>query len=83
MTPTVVLQPDVAFAALRRGCSDLGWHLVEESTDPKEFRGIDILRAIRSFDPCMPCTTHMHMDGRTVSREIVSCACGGDVHDHH
>jgi hypothetical protein len=26
----------------------------------------------------MPCTTHMHMDGRTVSREIVSCACGAD-----
>jgi hydrogenase large subunit len=58
--------------------------LLENYEKPEDFKGIDVLRAIRSFDPCMPCTTHMHMDGgRTVSREIVSCACGGDVHDHH
>ncbi len=58
--------------------------LLENYEKPEDFKGIDVLRAIRSFDPCMPCTTHMHMDGRTVSREIVSCACGADeVHDHH
>jgi hydrogenase large subunit len=59
--------------------------LLENYEKPEDFKGIDVLRAIRSFDPCMPCTTHMHMDGRTVSREIVSCACGGDApdHDHH
>ena len=57
--------------------------LLENYERPEDFKGIDVLRAIRSFDPCMPCTTHMHMDGRTVSREIVSCACGADgPHTH-
>ncbi len=28
-----------------------------------DFRGIDIQRAIQSFDPCMSCTTHIHMLG--------------------
>jgi hydrogenase large subunit len=42
-----------------------------------------VLRAIRSFDPCMPCTTHLHMDDRTISREIISCACGSEgPHEH-
>ena len=46
--------------------------------DEKDFRGIDILRAIRSFDPCMPCTTHMMVEGtdKVVSRQVVTCACG-------
>jgi len=52
--------------------------LLEESSDPKEFRGIDVLRAIRSFDPCMPCTTHIHSDAGVVSREVNTCACGLD-----
>jgi hydrogenase large subunit len=53
--------------------------ILENYEKPEDFKGIDVLRAIRSFDPCMPCTTHMHMDGgRTVSREIVSCACGAE-----
>ena len=30
-------------------------------TDETDFRGIDIQRAIQSFDPCMSCTTHIHM----------------------
>ncbi|MEJ7752966.1 MAG: nickel-dependent hydrogenase large subunit, partial [Candidatus Limnocylindrales bacterium] len=33
--------------------------ILEQSGDGK-FVGIDVLRAIRSFDPCMPCTTHIH-----------------------
>ncbi|MGH9768455.1 MAG: nickel-dependent hydrogenase large subunit [Blastocatellia bacterium] len=32
--------------------------LLEEYTLPEEFTGIDILRAIRSFDPCMHCAVH-------------------------
>jgi hydrogenase large subunit len=56
--------------------------LLENYEKPEDFKGIDVLRAIRSFDPCMPCTTHLHMDGRTISREIVSCACGADGDDH-
>lgn len=52
--------------------------LLETFGDPESFRGVDILRAIRSFDPCMPCTTHMHVDGadRVVTTEVNTCACG-------
>jgi hydrogenase large subunit len=52
--------------------------LLEETDDPKEFRGIDVLRAIRSFDPCMPCTTHIHSDAGVITREVNTCACGAD-----
>ncbi len=47
-------------------------------TDETNFKGIDILRAIRSFDPCMPCTTHVMVEGtdRVVTREVTTCACG-------
>ncbi|MGP1398069.1 MAG: nickel-dependent hydrogenase large subunit [Inquilinaceae bacterium] len=49
-------------------------------TDDSDFQGIDILRAIRSFDPCMPCTTHVMVEGsdRVVTREVTTCACGID-----
>jgi hydrogenase large subunit len=52
--------------------------LLEETDDPKQFRGIDILRAIRSFDPCMPCTTHIQSEGGMITREVNTCACGLD-----
>jgi len=32
--------------------------LLEESARPEDFTGIDILRAIRSFDPCLHCAVH-------------------------
>ncbi|MGE0132940.1 MAG: nickel-dependent hydrogenase large subunit [Blastocatellales bacterium] len=32
--------------------------LLEEFTLPEEFTGIDILRTIRSFDPCLHCAVH-------------------------
>lgn len=46
--------------------------------DEKDFKGIDILRALRSFDPCMPCTTHTMVEGtdRVITREVTTCACG-------
>jgi hydrogenase large subunit len=46
--------------------------------DESKFQGIDILRAIRSFDPCMPCTTHVMVEGsdRVITREVTTCACG-------
>ena len=53
--------------------------LVESNAvDAASFKGIDILRAIRSFDPCMPCTTHMMVEGsdRVITREVTTCACG-------
>lgn len=48
--------------------------------EESDFQGIDILRAIRSFDPCMPCTTHVMVEGsdRVVTREVTTCACGID-----
>ena len=48
--------------------------------DENDFQGIDILRALRSFDPCMPCTTHVMVEGsdQVVTREVTTCACGID-----
>jgi hydrogenase large subunit len=38
-----------------------------EENGPDRFRGIDIMRAVRSFDPCLPCGVHMYLgNGRTV-----------------
>ncbi len=34
--------------------------LFEENT-PENFKGIDIMRVVRSFDPCMPCGVHMYL----------------------
>ena len=52
--------------------------LLEENDEPEDFKGIDVLRAIRSFDPCMPCTTHIHSDAGVITREVNTCACGID-----
>lgn len=52
--------------------------LLEETVDHEAFRGIDVLRAIRSFDPCMPCTTHIHSDAGVITRDVNTCACGVD-----
>src|SRR5215213_4762770 len=46
-----------------------------ESVPDDQVKGIDILRAIRSFDPCMPCTTHMDTGRGIITREINSCGC--------
>jgi hydrogenase large subunit len=58
--------------------------LLENYERPEDFKGIDVLRAIRSFDPCMPCTTHIHTGDRVISREVITCACGvdDDGHEH-
>ncbi len=32
-----------------------------EENGPDNFRGIDIMRAVRSFDPCLPCGVHMYL----------------------
>jgi hydrogenase large subunit len=36
--------------------------IFEENT-PENFKGIDIMRAVRSFDPCLPCGVHMYLGG--------------------
>ncbi len=38
-----------------------------EENGPDNFKGIDIMRTVRSFDPCLPCGVHMFLgNGRTV-----------------
>ena len=52
--------------------------ILESFSSKEDYKGIDILRTILSFDPCMPCTTHMYVEGsdRVVTREVNTCACG-------
>jgi hydrogenase large subunit len=43
-----------------------GLHLFEEN-GRESFKGIDIMRTVRSFDPCLPCGVHMYLgQGRTL-----------------
>ncbi|HZR50339.1 MAG TPA: nickel-dependent hydrogenase large subunit, partial [Streptosporangiaceae bacterium] len=37
-----------------------------EENGPDNFKGIDIMRAVRSFDPCLPCGVHMYLGGGRV-----------------
>src|SRR3981081_1290885 len=38
-----------------------------EENGQDSFRGIDIMRAVRSFDPCLPCGVHMYLGkGKTL-----------------
>jgi hydrogenase large subunit len=40
-----------------------------EENGPNEFKGVDIMRAVRSFDPCLPCGVHMFVGGgRTIKK---------------
>ncbi len=32
-----------------------------EENGPEKFKGIDIMRVVRSFDPCLPCGVHMYL----------------------
>jgi len=40
-----------------------------EENPPANFKGIDIMRAVRSFDPCLPCGVHMYLgEGKELQR---------------
>jgi len=40
-----------------------------EENDLDKFKGIDIMRTVRSFDPCLPCGVHMYMGkGHTLDK---------------
>jgi hydrogenase large subunit len=40
-----------------------------EENPPDKFKGIDIMRTVRSFDPCLPCGVHMFLGkGRELKR---------------
>jgi hydrogenase large subunit len=39
-----------------------------EENGPETFKGIDIMRTVRSFDPCLPCGVHMYLgNGKELS----------------
>ncbi len=41
-----------------------------EENKPDKFKGIDIMRTVRSFDPCLPCGVHMFTGGGRVVEVI-------------
>jgi len=43
-----------------------------EENDADNFRGIDIMRAVRSFDPCLPCGVHMFLGGGKTLKQVHS-----------
>lgn len=50
--------------------------LLEEFDTPEQFEGIDVLRTIRSFDPCMPCAVHLYTgEGSVVEHDATTCLC--------
>jgi hydrogenase large subunit len=48
-----------------------GLKLFEEN-DRESFRGIDIMRTVRSFDPCLPCGVHMYLGGGKTLKRVHS-----------
>jgi hydrogenase large subunit len=53
--------------------------IFEENTQ-ENFKGIDIMRAVRSFDPCLPCGVHMYTGkGKVVERLHTPHAFGGEL----
>ena len=41
-----------------------------EENGPDKFKGIDIMRAVRSFDPCLPCGVHMYLGEGKVLQQM-------------
>lgn len=46
-----------------------GLHIFEEN-GPEQFKGIDIMRTVRSFDPCLPCGVHMYLGRGKVLEQV-------------
>ena len=51
-----------------------------EENGPENFKGVDIMRAVRSFDPCLPCGVHMYTGGGRV-RKVQHTPTGACVSD--
>lgn len=50
-----------------------------EENGRENFRGVDIMRVVRSFDPCLPCGVHMYLGGGKVIEKTHSPMFG---HQH-
>ncbi|MCA2228908.1 nickel-dependent hydrogenase large subunit [Nonomuraea aurantiaca] len=55
-----------------------GMHIFEEN-GPEKFKGIDIMRTVRSFDPCLPCGVHMYLGDGKVLKQVHSPTLGTSV----
>ena len=47
-----------------------------EENGPDKFKGVDIMRAVRSFDPCLPCGVHMYVGGGKTIKTVHSSMFG-------
>ncbi len=47
-----------------------------EENGPDNFKGIDIMRTVRSFDPCLPCGVHMYLGNGKVIEQRHSPSLG-------
>ncbi|HYY28011.1 MAG TPA: nickel-dependent hydrogenase large subunit [Chthoniobacterales bacterium] len=53
-----------------------------EENGPDKFKGIDIMRTVRSFDPCLPCGVHMYVgDGKILKQMHTPSALAGLAKD--
>ena len=52
-----------------------------EENGPDKFKGIDIMRTVRSFDPCLPCGVHMYVGKGKVLKKIHSPTMLNNVDD--
>ena len=52
-----------------------------EENGPDKFKGIDIMRTVRSFDPCLPCGVHMYVGKGKVLKKIHSPTMMNTVDD--
>ncbi len=50
-----------------------------EENPPDQFKGIDIMRAVRSFDPCLPCGVHMYTGGGQRGRADARAVDAGEA----
>jgi hydrogenase large subunit len=50
-----------------------------EENGPDKFKGIDIMRTVRSFDPCLPCGVHMYLGEGKVLQVRHSPAFGAQI----
>lgn len=48
-----------------------------EENGPEDFKGIDVMRTVRSFDPCLPCGVHMYLGGGNELKRTHSPTFGG------
>ncbi|MCA1736075.1 MAG: nickel-dependent hydrogenase large subunit [Actinobacteria bacterium] len=51
-----------------------------EENKPENFKGIDVMRTVRSFDPCLPCGVHMYTGGGNVVKQLHSPTSSGALY---